>query len=1175
MKNFHTMFFQKNHGFRKTLLIVRLSLILSVAFGLLNIATASAQSPQNKTYTIKCNDQKVESVFEQLEKLSGYNFLYQSSDIKNLKKVTYDFIKAPLTDIITYCLKESGLAFEIVNRQVVIFPETQEKKAKMPITVTGIVTNNRGEPLSGTNVLVKGTMKGTTTDLNGNFTIDVPEDAVLIIRFIGYKIKEVPVSARKAISVAMDEEVAELVEVAFISTGYQKILPEQSTGSLSVVRAKEFDTRVNTTDFLTGLQNKIPGLLINNDIKFEGNSLFQIRGISTINGNKQPLIVIDGYPTELSIDRINPNEIESVTVLKDAAAATIYGVRASNGVIVIERKKARAGKPYVVFRGTLSFNPKENYDRYRWDKDGANTIIEYCQENYKNSITSSTWDRLINPSTGRYYRYPVPGIIMAQKAAGVITQEEANQQFEELGSYNNAQDYSRLFLRTASTRTYNLDISGGNENVLYYITTNYTASDLSMINNDNSRFMLSGRTIVNLSKRFSLELTTDFQEGKTKSVPVPDINNIYPFERFKDDDGNPLSLYNGSNITPYYNDYLMSIGLLDNMYYPLKDINEISDKTHTINNRITANFRYNIGKGFNLNFGGVYESSLTDTKHLYNENSSEAHQNVNHYATENSEGTVFNIPKGGGLRQRTASRESYTFRAQLNYDRQINKNHSLNFIIGGEIREVLDKSNSSAYFGYNDQTLLHQPVNYTLFSFFSPVYVQNNSLSYSSLFSQGYTDNRYVSLYSNIVYSYLGKYSFTGSIRIDQSNLFGTDPKYHYKPLWSVGTAWNVHKENFMDNIYWVKSLKLRAAYGFNGNVAKNALPQVIAKAANYNFNSATIPILLLISYANSGLRWEQTNNFNIGIDYSILKNISGSLDYYEKKSIDLLATNKIDATQGGTSALKNQASIRNRGLEINLQADWITHKYFNWNTGLVSSYNVSKVLQVYNRYITPTSASNSYVSSNYADYLEGYAVGSMFSYRYAGVNSTGYPLIYDQDGQVKEFTYNGPKSDIEYSGCSIPALNVGLSNRLDIGNFYVYCMINYYGGFSVRIPMPSAGDVRPLEGASNYWRTPGDEEKTGMLPAINYRKYDTYLKTSDKFTVDGSYFTLGDLTASYSFRGSKLVRKAGISNLEIKLQASNLLTVGFNKCNYSVATGSYAKSYLTPTYTIGLYVNL
>ncbi len=1137
--------------------------------------------------SLNCENRKVSEVFNDIRKQSGFIVIYESSDMNPGMKVSLKLKDAGIHEVMKAILQGTDLTYTISEDYIAISKkDAASDKSEKFVNISGRVTDKDGNPLPGATVLIKGTTKGTTTDANGNYAIKVPEGSVLVFSFVGFHKQEISVSPENTeINVVMEQKAAELGEVAVISTGYQLIKPEQSTGSIATMRTKEYNSRINTTDFLTGLENRIPGLLINNDIEFENNSLFQIRGISTINGNKQPLIVIDGFPTELSLDMINPNEIESVTVLKDAAAATIYGARSSNGVIVIERKKAKAGKVNVNFRATAGFTPKENYERYRWDKDGSNTFINYYRDYYDDfsdddddGIPFYVWLFIDNPRLGWAYTYPEPGLIIAQLNAYEITEEEANQQFEELGSYNNTDDYSRLFLRTAVTQTYNLDISGGNENALYYITANYTASNLSEIKNDNSRFMLSGRSTINFSKRFSLELTTDFQESKTNSVPVPDINSVYPYERFQDDNGNHLPLYNGSNANPYYNDAMMSLGLLDNMYYPLVDINEISTKTYTLNNRITANFRYNIGRGFTLNFGGVYEASHTDTKYLAGENSSVVHQYVNYYAENGDDGIIFNIPKGSFLKQSKSSRKSYTLRAQLNYDKQINKDHSLNLILGGELRDVLDKSNTASYFGYNDQTLLHQPVDYEtlLGTPFRKTYAQNNpQLSYNNLFKQGYTDDRYVSLYSNVVYAYKGKYSFTGSIRIDQSNLFGTDPKYRYKPLWSVGAGWNIHKENFMQDIEWVKSLKLRMAYGFNGNVAKNSLPQVIAKADlnDYDITSIT-PMLNLLSYANSGLRWEQTRNFNVGLDYSIFKSITGSIDYYIKKSTDILANDQIDASKGGTSAIINQASIRNSGLEISLHADWISRKNFNWNTGLILSHNSSKVLEVYNEFVTGENPpAGYYINSSYTNYLDGYNVGAMFNYQYAGLDSEGGILIYDKNGETKELSSKLDIRDIDYVGSSIPAFNLGLSNRVDIGNFYVYCMINYYGSFKVRVPVPDPSVTRPLEGAGNYWKETGDEADPDMLPALHYQ-YASKLVYTDKYTVNGAYLTLGDLTAAYSFRDSKWVKRTGISNLEVRAQASNLFTVGFNDYNYSVATGSYAKSYLTPTYTIGLYVN-
>ncbi|MDD2425470.1 MAG: TonB-dependent receptor plug domain-containing protein, partial [Bacteroidales bacterium] len=895
-----------------------------------------------------------------------------------------------------------------------------------------------------------------------------------------------------------------------------------------------------------------------------------------------PLIVMDGYPTELSLDMINPNEIESVTVLKDAAAATVYGARSSNGVIIIERKKASIGKPVTNFRATLGFTPKENYERYRWDKDVSTILTEWEKINSA-TLNNRAWERS-STLQGSTYNYNPAVMIMAHWRAinGAISTEERDRQLAELATYNNTKDYSRLFLRTATTRTYNLDISGGNEFARYYVTANYAKSDLSQIMKDNNQVRLSGRTTVNFTKRFSLDLTMDFQNSNKNSVPIPGINSIYPYERLVDDDGNPLSVHTGSYANPYYNQAMMAAGTLDNRYYPLREIYEVQDKIRSVNNRVTSNFRYDIGKGFNLNFGGVYELSRTDTKHLASENSAEVRQYINRYSQDGTDGLFNNIPKGAFLRQQTGNMESFTLRAQLNYDKKINEDHSLNLILGGEVRDVIEKSGSAAYFGYNDQTLFHLPVDYKSLETFSATYGRSNpSVSYRNLFSQGFVENRFVSAYSNIVYSFKNKYSLTGSIRIDQSNLFGTDPKYKYKPLWSMGAAWNINREDFMQDIDWLKSLKLRTAYGFNGNVAKNALPQVIASdGLNYLYPLETTPMLTLLSYANSGLRWEQTRNFNVGVDYRIFRNISGNIDYYIKKSMDVLATNQIDASKGGTSALINQASILNKGFETGLQADWISRKDFNWNTGLVFSYNTSKVLQVYNTNINPnTSNSRTYITGSYSNYLEGYAVGAMFTFRYAGLDETGAPLIYDKDNNPKKFFTNDQgRDELLYSGSSIPVYNAGLSNRVDIGNFYVYCMLNYYGGFNVRVPVPllNPNIVRPLEGAGNYWTTPGDEANPDVLPYPNIltTSGSTYLAYTDKYTVNGAYLTVGDLTASYSLRDSHLLKNTGISNLEIRVQASNLYTIGFNKYNLSKATKSYEKSYLTPTYTMGLYVS-
>lgn len=1117
----------------------------------------------------------VDEVFLLLDEQTDYRFIYPADLFAEFPQVNVRKGTFETTDVLRQIMSKGDVTLELTENNTILIKEASKQQR---IRVSGKVTDETGEPIVGATVMGKMSQLGTSTDIDGNYSITVADkDEVLVVQSLGYELVEIPVGTQTTINVQLRERVSELEEVSIISTGYQDINPEQSTGSIAKIDAKGYNSRINTTDFLAGLQSKIPGLMIDDDIEFEDNTLFQIRGISTINGNRQPLIVVDGYPTELTLETINPNDIESVTVLKDAAAASIYGVQASNGVIIIERKKGREGDLKVDFTSTLSVKPKTDYTRYRWDDNVSSLMMDYYQEVYA-SNASLYYFYMNYPGLGYAFNYPEPVVVIAEEAAGVITEEEASSQLATMGSYNNTKDYEKLFLRTAATQTYNLNVSGGSQKALMYLTANYVKTNAEAVTDDNNRLRLSARGNFKFSDRLSMRLNTDIQEARTNAAPIPAISSVFPFEHFKDEDGNPEWIYNGSGVNPYYNQTLIDAGLLDNMYYPLIDMKEVSDKTHEFTNRVTANLQYDLGKsGFSVNVGGVYENTIKNSDHLATEASSEVHQYVNRYTEDGTDGLVFNIPKGSYLKQTQARTNGYTLRAQTNYNKTIGANHSLNMILGGEIRDIITSSGTSSYFGYNSQTLLMQSVDYTyITSGYTPSYANyNTALTYSGLFNQSYVENRYVSAYTNAVYAFQSKYTFTGSIRIDQSNLFGTNPKYRYKPLWSVGTAWNIDKEQFMKAVSWVKMLKLRASIGFNGNVAKNSLPQIIGTDA-YNSDYNTMQTVTLSSPANSRLRWEQTLNTNIGLDYRLLKNISGSLEYYVKKSTDVLATNKIDPTKGVSSAVVNQSSLRNSGVELSLNADWPFHKRFNWNTGVVISHNFSKILKVYNSSVNSTSSSLKYTMWS-TDYLQGYPIGTIFNYRYAGLDpEDGRVLIYGKNGTRHFDEDDQGKDDVVNRGTIIPANNIGVSNRIDIGNFYCYFMVHFYTGFKTKIPVPSPSGYRPIKGSYHYWREAGDETDPTMLPnRAQLTNYSSYIAVLDKYTVNGSYMTLGDVTASYSFKKLRMVRKMGLSNLEIRAQGSNLYTRGFNRMNYSKAMGSYEKSYITPTYTFSLNLTM
>ena len=1199
--------------FTKTLLVMKMTLILLTVAALHVAAKGNAQ-----TVTFSGKEVSLKEVFSVIKQQTGYVVLFDYDLLKATRPVTVEANHQKLSELLTEVLRGQGLGFVIRQKTIFIKKaapplvsaidpvETLSPEEKKPIH--GIVHTAKKEPLAGANIVLKGTKKGIAAASDGSFTIEAGPGDVLLISSIGYQPVEYKITrsvfeSNDPLTIELEPAVVKLdeIEVAF-NTGYQRIRPEQSTGAIAQITTKEYESMIST-NFIDGLVNRLPGLMINNNVTFTSrdpngntvsNNLFNIRGISTMTANQNPLIVIDGYPTELTMDMIDPNEIKSVTILKDAAAATVYGVRASNGVIVIERKQAAIGKTRISFRATSGITPKENYSRYRWDPNASSVVTNYARATYGQTVTSTSWAQL----TGRSYvsdvSFPPAYYILAQSAAHIITPAQADASFAALESYNNTKDYSRLFQHSALTQTENLDISGGNENALYYITGNYTGNRLEQIKNSNNRILLSGRTTLKFSRRFSLELTTDYQEQHIKGAPVPDINSIYPYEHLQDPNGNPLPIASNSFTNPYYNNYLQSLGMEDNLYYPLNEVNQVSDKTHTVNNRITANFNYKIGYGFDLAFGGIYETSRSDIQHYASEQSSEARQYINTYVTQNTDGTLnFNVPKGGYLRQETDNTSSYTVRAQLNYNKKLGRDHSLNGIIGAEVRDVTLKGNTASYFGYNDQTLLQQPVDFTDIAS-GAIYgsfLQSRQLtSFTNYFNQAYTDDRYLSGYTNIVYAFKNTYSLTGSMRIDQSNLFGTNPKYKYKPLWSVGAAWNINKEKFMRDITWIRMLKLRVAEGFNGNVAKQSLPQVIAQSGlNYN-TSPYSPSLAVFSYANKSLRWEQTNNFNLGLDYELLRHISGSIDYYRKKSTDLLGNTQIDPTIGISPSLINNASINNQGLELGLHADWIATKKLNWNTGFVFSRNTSKVLKVYQSLAYSPQNIDPLGTLNSLGYVKGYPVGALFAYRYAGLDSAGFPLLRDTKGALYNTgTTNSTnfnkiqtlmRSDTSglsyYVGSSIPTITAGISNRVDIGPFYVYCMINYYGGFKVLVPRPDPSAMRPLKGAGTYWKKAGDENTTDVMALSGYTSANSYnaYYYADKYVVNGDYISLSDVTLSYSLDRTQFIRNSGFSHFEIKLQATNIWTTGLNKYNYSAATGSFTKPYLTPTYTVALFTN-
>ena len=518
----------------------------------------------------------------------------------------------------------------------------------------------------------------------------------------------------------------------------------------------------------------------------------------------------------------------------------------------------------------------------------------------------------------------------------------------------------------------------------------------------------------------------------------------------------------------------------------------------------------------------------------------------------------------------------------MNFDKEFGR-HGVQALIGAERRKVITQSTLLNKVGYDDESLqfksineldMRQQINGTESIWESYTFPYNDDFAY--------TDNRYVSFYANASYTLDHRWTATGSIRIDQSNLFGTDPKYQYRPLWSAGLHYVA-----IENKDWIDRLALRLTYGINGNVAKNSGPYMIAtnkSTTNYYTNEY---YSYISTPPNPNLRWEKTSVFNFGVDFNLFNNrLNGSIEFYNKNTVDLLGERQTDPTCGWPSLTLNYGQMYNRGIELSLQSKNITTQDFSWTSSFIFSYNKNKLTRIEN------SGTDAYSYYGSVQNREGKPMSSLYSIRYAGLDENGYPTAYKADGTiVNDFGLLEPE-DLVYSGTTNPPYSASLSNRLTYKGFDLDFMFVYYGGHVLRDV--AAGYVFDMymtnyayqldKNRLNYWQKPGDEKNPDMAPAIFYNHNNhsnsKYLwQAADKHIEKGDYIKLRDVTIGYTFPKAWM-NKFYVENLRLSLQIQNLWYWAANKRNldpevWSGTSLSPSRGYhIPPTYTIGISAN-
>ncbi|KKO88740.1 hypothetical protein AAW12_21240 [Sphingobacterium sp. Ag1] len=1063
-------------------------------------------------------------VFSEINKQTGYSYVWAATTIDPDTKVNLTVKKESLGNALWKLLGDLDLDFEIKGKIIVVHEKSQQTQRSITnqlMTVKGFIVDYNNRPLQGATIRVKGVPKGTVTDQHGYFEINgVSSNSFLDITMVGFA--PFTIAAKSDLGTinlrALDEQLEE-VNIT-VNTGYQKISKERAAGSIAQVTAKDMEGRLqpNLLDRIDGL---LPGLNLVRNTSSPQNSKnnlgIEVRGRSTINAQAAPLIVVDGMPFEGDLTAINPNDIAAITVLKDASAASIYGVRSSNGVIVITTKIGNAGKTKIDYSNTLSFRglPSRSY----LNQMSSAELVNFQKEmfNYRSGDYAAIDPR---KSMNDVYR------ILYDRKGGVISEEEME---KRLDVYRNRDRFSQMdkFLNTTRfDQQHNLAISGGSDRYTYHYSLNYTQpGDYNKGRATNKELGFSLKNNFKFTDWFSLRANV---LGKNQNREGDIGFNFYDnymggkasYYLLENEDGSPAQWYNSKS--QFEIDRLKALGLEDETYIPLNHVAAIHEKFYNkyINLNFAANFKIIKGLDFDLSYQSERTEGYNGT--LNRKNAQSVVGMVNDATQIGKDGLIKrNIPQGGQFAEQRNDVNSYTLRGQFNYQYNSRDKHEIVAIAGAERRQINNRYTNIYKYGYDESSLVYKGINEELFG----IQIQNtqalfNSYSISKR-ETGFKDlvDRFVSFYANGSYTYDRKLTLSGSIRMDQSNLFGTNIKNQYKPLWSIGALYHLPKIDWEPLDRW----SVRATYGVNGNVPKDNGPYLISRVNN-NLNYFNGEMQAYIdSPPNPLLRWERTKVFNLGFDFSLFKDrLTTTLDIYNKKTADLLGNTPLDPTLGWDIVLLNYGDMQNSGIELGLNGKVIQGKNFSWNSTLNFSYNKNKITNLYVEQNTP------YYYYYAPQNRVGIPMGSLYSIDYAGLNEKGRPLARKADGSLVETTQKLTVDDLIYEGTTVPPYTVSFRNGFKYKDLTLSFMFIFNGGHVMRGVHPEfLSKYAELNYNSNfdklwlnYWKNPGDESNPDIAPAFVSAasgNISDIFNAAHKFVQKADYIKLRDISLSYS----------------------------------------------------------
>lgn len=1083
-------------------------LFLVIAFF---FASTEIAHSQVKNLSLHLKNVTLEEALGQIRQKGEYSLWYRNEEVNLKKKVSLDIQNGNITQILDSLFEGENLKYIIEDNHIVIFKADGTSKSAQQTTkrITGVIKDNHGEPIIGCNIMEKGTSNGTITSVDGDFSLNVAEKAVLQVSYIGYLTQEIPVQNKQNVTVTLQEDAQMLDEVVVVGYGLAK--KSDLTGSISQVKAESMQnyTPSSVSDLL---RNSIPGMSVGYSVSAKGSSDMMIRGDNTLTAGSSPLIIVDGVIYNGDISDINPNDIEKLDIMKDASSAAVYGSRATNGVVAITTKKGNSQKPVINFSGSVGISTAANRVK-PYDKEG---FIKWRSDMFKSvysaTVPQTPWSPFDDPRTidpqyldqwMAYHSTTQDNLVDAWLSGLRLTGLE-------IENYKSGRsiDWEDYIFHNGPRQDYNLSLSGKKEDFSYYWSLGYMTNE-SLVKGDEFSTIRSRVNIEGKPARFlKVGLNAQFSYRDESSVPA-DVNQytkLTPYSSFYEDDEETLRLYP--------NDDNQALHPLLNPTYRSRE-----QEYFTLFPKIYATL--------DLPFGITYTVNYT-TRFVF-------YHNHTHDSSAHPQWKLF----GGSASRENSLRREWQVDNIINWNKTFAQKHKVDvtFLVNAEqFRNDTEKMNNQNFspndiLGYHDMSIGNLPE-----------ISSNDEIRTSD------------ALMARLNYGFVNKYLLTLSVRRDGSSLFGySNPRATF-PAAALG--WVLSEEKFF-KVKFVDYLKLRASWGINGNRDIDnyaALSKMLAEKSLNTDVSGTpiiIPTLEINTMGNKKLKWEKTEAYNLALDFRLFNGIlNGTIETYYMSTTDVLVNRELPTITGYKRVYANLGEIRNKGLELSLSSTNMKQHNFEWTSNLLFALNRNKIISITGEKYDVFDKDGNFVGRKEPDdktnnWFIGQAKDVIWDYKILGTWKTGQEeeaAKWNQapgDFRLEDVNNDGLLTDEDklFLGYKTPRFSWTLSNTFRLFNdfefsFVLYSLWGHKGSYNL------AKHDDHIEDRCNsrdipYWTPENQLDDYARLRSAPAKG------VSYSVWFDKSYIRLENVALAYKVP-SKFLKKTPISNLKFSLNVKN-----------------------------------